>query len=302
MSVTKNYKEMVKAADVDGLICYYKQVFTNKYFDLYSEQLDFKGLDYKSEYRLKALLWQSGTAWVRKNPIGMPVVCQYTAITWDWNNFPVTVQLVKNRNAPDTEIPMAPQVVDKDGCIVWIRKCHKGYEEDIQYYIGKLCEAETACSICLALQRMPWLLSTEPENINKLKQLVRDIMANKLVIFTDVPRGEIDQLNLNAPWIIDKLAEYKAGIENEMKTLLGIDCQGGYINRQQSNLDTVNCNNSEINDFSNGAYSELKAGFERCREFLGLNLNVRQTSRPVTQIGTPKDSGGKGEKGESDED
>ena len=302
MSVTKNYKEMVKAANVDGLICYYTQVYVNKYYDLYSEQLEIKGLDYKSEYRLKALLWQNGTAWIRKNPVGEPVVCQYAGITWDWNNFPVTVQLTKNRNAPDTEIPTAPQVVDKDGCIVWIRKCHKGYEEDIDYYIGCLAEAQSAITICLALQRMPWLLSTEPENVNKLKQLVRDIMANKLVIYTDIPRNEIDQLNLNAPWIIDKLSQYKASVESEMKTLLGIDNSGTRQHTQQMDLDEVNSNNDEINDMSNGAYSELKSGFERCNEILGLNLSVKQTSQPVTQIGTSKDSGGKGEEGEDSDD
>ena len=60
MSVTKNYKEMVKAANIDGLICYYTQVYVNKYYDLYSEQLDIKGLDYKSEYRLKAARRGSG--------------------------------------------------------------------------------------------------------------------------------------------------------------------------------------------------------------------------------------------------
>ena len=302
MSVTKNYKEMVKAANIDGLICYYTQVYVNKYYDLYSEQLDIKGLDYKSEYRLKALLWQNGTAWIRKNPVGDPVVCQYAGITWDWNNFPVTVQLTKNRNAPDTEIPMTPQVVDKDGCIVWIRKCHKGYEEDVNYYIGNLAEAQTCITICLALQRMPWLLSTEPENVNKLKQLVRDIMANKLVIYTDIPRNEIDQLNLNAPWIIDKLSQYKASVESEIKTLLGIDNSGTRQHTQQMDLDEVNSNNDEINDFAEGAYSELKSGFERCNKFLGLNLSVKQTSKPVTQIGTSKDSGGNKQEGEDSDD
>ena len=148
---------------------------------------------------------------------------------------------------------------------------------------------------------MPWLLSTEPENVNKLKQLVRDIMANKLVIYTDIPRNEIDQLNLNAPWIIDKLTDYKTGVENEIKTLLGVD-NIGWQNREQQNIDTTNAANDEINDFAEGSYSELKDGFERCNKFLGLNLSVKQTSKPVTQIGTSKDSGGNKQEGEDSDD
>ena len=127
-------------------------------------------------------------------------------------------------------------------------------------------------------------------------------MANKLVIFTDIPKNEIDQLNLNAPWIIDKLSQYKASIEGEMKTLLGIDNSGTRQHTQHMDLDEVNSNNDEINDMSNGAYSELKNGFERCNEILGLNLSVKQTSKPVTQIGTTKDSGGKGEEGDDSDD
>ena len=289
MSVTKNYKEMLKAADVDGLIRYFKQVFVNKYYDLYSEQLEIDGMEYQPEYRLKALLWKDGTAWIRKNPIGEAVVCQYTGIVYNYNNFPINVQLVGKNNPPESEIPMTPQIVDKDGVILWIRKCHKGYEEDVNYYIGKLAEAETAITICLALQRTPWLLSSEPENIQKLKDLVRRILNNELVIFTDIPKNEIDQLNLNAPWIIDKITEYQKGVENDIKTLLGVDNQGGYLNREQQNLDTTNSNNDEINDMSNGPFKELQKHLDRANKILGLNSRVKQTSQPVTQIGIKKE-------------
>ena len=293
MSVTKNYKKMLEAADVDGIVQYFTQTFINKYYDLYCQQLRFGGFDYRKNYRLKALLWSEGTAWIRKNPAGEPVVCNYTASSYNYDNLPATVQLVNTRNAPASEIPATPQTVDKDGVIVWLRPNHKGLEEDVNYYIGKMAEAETCITINLAIQRMPWIIATEPENAAKLKDLMKKILSNEISIFTDIPRNEIDAITLPAPWIVDKLTDYEERLKSEIKTLLGVD-NIGWQNREQQNVDTTNAANDEINDHAESQKTELEDGFDRANEVLGLHLTVKQTSKPVTQIakspeGGPKD-------------
>ena len=293
MGVTKNYKKMLEAADVDGIVQYFTQTFINKYYDLYCQQLRFGGFDYRKNYRLKALLWSEGTAWIRKNPAGQPVVCGYTASSYNYDNLPATVQLVNTRDAPASEIPTTPQTVDKDGVIVWLRPNHKGLEEDVCYYIGKMAEAETCITINLAIQRMPWIIATEPENAAKLKDLMKKILSNEISIFTDIPRNEIDAITLPAPWIVDKLTAYEERLENKIKTLIGVDNQGGYLNSQQQNLDTTNCNNDEINDSAEAQKTELEDGFDRANEVLGLHLTVKQTSKPVTQIGKKPEGGPK---------
>ena len=293
MGVTKNYKKMLEAADVDGIVQYFTQTFINKYYDLYCQQLRFGGFDYRKNYRLKALLWSEGTAWIRKNPAGEPVVCNYTASSYNYDNLPATVQLVNTRNAPASEIPATPQTVDKDGVIVWLRPNHKGLEEDVNYYIGKMAEAETCITINLAIQRMPWIIATEPENAAKLKDLMKKILSNEISIFTDIPRNEIDAITLPAPWIVDKLTDYEERLKSEIKTLLGVD-NIGWQNREQQNVDTTNAANDEINDHADSQKTELEDGFDRANEVLGLHLTVKQTSKPVTQIakspeGGPKD-------------
>ena len=293
MGVTKNYKKMLEAADVDGIVQYFTQTFINKYYDLYCQQLRFGGFDYRKNYRLKALLWSEGTAWIRKNPAGEPVVCNYTASSYNYDNLPATVQLVNTRNAPASEIPATPQTVDKDGVIVWLRPNHKGLEEDVNYYIGKMAEAETCITINLAIQRMPWIIATEPENAAKLKDLMKKILSNEISIFTDIPRNEIDAITLPAPWIVDKLTDYEERLKSEIKTLLGVD-NIGWQNREQQNVDTTNAANDEINDHAESQKTELEDGFDRANEVLGLHLTVKQTSKPVTQIakspeGGPKD-------------
>ena len=292
MGVTKNYKKMLEAADVDGIVQYFTQTFVNKYYDLYCQQLRFGGFDYRKNYRLKALLWKNGTAWIRKNPVGEPVVCDYTATTYNYDNLPATVQLLNLKNAPASEIPMTEQTVDVDGAIVWLRPNHKGLEEDVNYYIGKMAEAETCITINLAIQRMPWIIATEPENAEKLKDLMKKILGNEISIFTDIPRNEIDAITLPAPWIVDKLTDYEERLKSEIKTLLGVD-NIGWQNREQQNLDTTNAANDEINDHAEAQKTELEDGFDRANKVLGLHLTVKQTSKPVTQIGKKPEGGPK---------
>ena len=86
-----------------------------------------------------------------------------------------------------------------------------------------------------------------------------------------------------------KITEDQKGVENDIKTLLGVDNQGGYLNREQQNLDTTNSNNDEINDMSNGPFKELQKHLDRANKILGLNIHVKQTSQPVTQIGIKKE-------------
>ena len=292
MGVTKNYKKMLEAADVDGIVQYFTQTFVNKYYDLYCQQLRFGGFDYRKNYRLKALLWSEGTAWIRKNPAGEPVVCNYTVSSYNYDNLPATVQLVNTRDAPASEIPTTTQTVDKDGVIVWLRPNHKGLEEDVNYYIGKMAEAETCITINLAIQRMPWIIATEPENAEKLKDLMKKILSNEISIFTDIPRNEIDAITLPAPWIVDKLTDYEERLKSEIKTLLGVD-NIGWQNREQQNIDTTNAANDEINDHADSQKTELEDGFDRANEVLGLHLTVKQTSKPVTQIGKKPEGGPK---------
>ena len=295
MSVTKNYRKMVEAADINGLTAYFTQTYVNKCYDLYCQQYEYGGFDYRKRNRLRALLWKSGTAWIRKNPIGDPVVCEYAAAQYNYDGLPETVTLINNRNAPTTEIPIGEQTVDKDGVIIWIRPCHKGFEEDAMYYIGKIAEAETCIAICLALQKMPWILTTDPMNAQKLKLLVKQIFSNDPVVYTDMAKEDIGMMELKSPYVIDKLTEYKKGVENDLKTLFGVDNQGGYLNREQQNLDTTNSNNDEINDMIGGQLSELEEGLKRANDTLGLHLTVKMTSKPVEQISRTPEGGDRDE-------
>lgn len=211
---------------------------------------------------------------------------------------PSKVQLIRVNNPPESVIPSAEQVVDKDGVIVWLRPNLKGLASDVDYFLGKLAEAETLVTVNLALQRAPWILSADSENYKKLVLLMRQIFSNQPAIITNIDPNELQSIQLNAPWLVDKLAEYEERLENKLKTLLGLDNQGGYINREQQNLDTTNSNNQEINNAYDAMFNSLKTGFDRANETLGLSLSITKNHVEVVQdsqskgLGQPHDSAG----------
>lgn len=228
-------------------------------------------------------LWKTGSVWIRKNIVDEPVVTQYAGYSYNHYNYPTQVTLINTHNAPLTEIPNTPQNVDKDGVIIYLRPNKKGLEDDVMYYISKMSEAETCISINLAIQRTPWIFAGTGMNNEKIKRMATQILGNDIVIFSNMDKSDFETIDLSRDYLIDKLTEYEERLENKLKTLIGVDNQGGYFNRQQQNLDTTNSNNDEINDMSNGMYETLKEGFERAKK-IGINISIEQTSKPVEQI------------------
>ena len=234
-------RQMLAAAYVECISQWYQQVFVNKYYRVYSARFAVKGLGHQVNHFLKTRLWDSGSVWIRSNKLtGEPVLTQYTGANYNLYNFPTQVNLINKHNAPLSVVPNTRQTVDVDGSILWLRPNHKGLADDVLYYIGKMAEAETCITINLALQRTPWLLASDGTNTAKLKDIVRRILNNELVVYTDIDKMDLANISLNSPFIVDKIAAYEERLENKLKTLLGVDNQGGFTNRQQQNLNTPN--------------------------------------------------------------
>lgn len=290
MSKTKTWKQMLKSGDVDALVRQYKQTLYNSYFDGFWGHYKLSGIDNdQAEHYLQTQLWSAGSVWCRKDNItGDPVFCQYAGSMFNHYNFPTKVQLINTHNAPKSMIPMRPQTVGKDGDIIFLRKNQKGLSNDVDYYLTKLAEAETCITINLFLQRTPWLFCGGEANIDKIKRLVTDLMGNNVAVFTDFDKGDIDALQLNAPYIVDKLTAYEERVENKLKTLLGIDNQGGFINSQGQNLDVTNSNNQEINTHAELYSDEIQKGFDRVNDLLGLSLKIEINCEQAEQEGVSR--------------
>ena len=292
MSVSKTWKQLVNGAQISKIVGDYTQTFINKYYDIYCSKYKVKGFSRGYLKTFRAKLWQKGSVWIRKDAFtGEPICCDYAGTIFDWNNDPVQVQLITRNNAPESIIPTSLQTVGKDGVIVYIRPCEKGFEKDVMYYIGKMAEAETLITCNMCIQRHPWIITSDSENYQKLQQLLLQVFSDAPYILTDIDKGELETLDIKSEWLVDKLTTYQEALENKLKTILGIDNQGGHINSQQQNLDTTNSNNEEINHSSNVVFDTLKEGIDEANRVLGLHLSIEDWHEVTEQMSESKDSG-----------
>lgn len=302
MSVTKNYNDMKFAAKFAEMERDNFQNDLNHWYDVFCAQFKIGGFNWKQQKFFRGQVWKRGSIWIRKNKItGDPVICKYATENYDYMFQPANVSLINDNNAPTTIIPKGLQEVDKDGTIIFLRPSGIGFYKEVSNILKGVESTRTLIELNKELQRAPWILTSNPDNADKIQEFIKSIFSNNPALSTDIDISEIDVLNLGTPYLIDKLQSHLDVDENRLKTLLGVDNQGGHINSQQQNLDTTNSNNDEINDSSNAYIDTLKDGFERANKLLGFNLTIEATSKPVTQISRTKERVGRKEKEENAE-
>ena len=115
---------------------------------------------------------------------------------------------------------------------------------------------------------MPWLVGVDEADKDKMEDIVDRILNNEVVVFADLQSlGKVQTLATNTPYIIDKLVEYKRGLEQELMTILGVDNNGSAsLEQTHVSVDAVNANNDVINDYANAIESEINKGLRDIKE------------------------------------
>lgn len=257
-------------------------IYRNKYYNAFRRQIKVNGLNYRQADYLFNKFYGSGTVAAFRIPsvdeLGLaPWVMQ----TWDMYNEPETVMLTNEHGSP--LIPSTVQVVDKDVVIGYIQRNKKPVSLIVDWYVKRIAAAEMTINTNLQLQKLPYLIPTD-EDQSKIEDIVQRILNDDIVVtapgidpslFKVVPTG--------APYVIDKLYNYKMCLENELRTYLGID-NAGEMKMEQTNLDQTNADNSLIEDGIEGFMECLDEFAERVKSTFGITISFERTSKPVISI------------------
>lgn len=259
-------------------------IYRNKYYNYFRQQIKANGLNYRqAEYVMRKMYGDGTVAAFKLKLIDELGFAPWTVNSWDIYDLPETVSLINTHGS--SLIPSEIQTVDKDVCIGYIQRNKKPISLIVDWYIKRIAQVEMVIRTNLYLHKMPFLIPVDSDE-DKVNDIVSQILNDELVLFADgVDPNLFKAVSTGAPYIIDKLHEYKVGLENELKTYLGIDNQGAVEKREQLNLDETNANNNEINDNIDGFIDCLNEWAENIRNVLGIDISFERTSETITAIG-----------------
>lgn len=259
--------------DLDQIKHYYR----NKYFDLFKSMFKFSdNLNYRQQDFMIRKLYANGTiAAFKFNKLidGEIGFAKYATFEFDMYYLPEKINLINEYgNVIDvTEI----YIVDKDCVLGYLQSNRKSLKEVVDYYIDKIADVELTIRTNLKLQKIPFVLSmSESGEARKLEDLMSKILNDEYFIkIYGSSNGLINCLNTNAPYLIDKLYNYKRDLEAELKTYFGINNKGE--NKvEQLQLSEVNSNNAEINLHAEDYLNNIQSFFKRIEETLGVKYTV----------------------------
>lgn len=263
-----------------------KTIYLNRYYNLFMKYFKFNNLDKNQTDYLMRKFWDTGTvaAFKIKNTdeIGL---CQWVANKWNMYDLPEEIQLINKWNLPF--FPKGNQVVDKDVVIGWITPNHKPIKLVVDEYADRMAQVDMVINTNLQLHKMPFLVSTTPENQQKIKDILNKILNNEVAVFTDADDiNAFQSVNTNTQYIIDKLYSYKAQLESELLTILGMDnpIVDNTGRLQNITVDQENSNNAQINQAQETMVACLEDFFDKVEEVLGYKVTFETLVKPVESV------------------
>ena len=261
--------------------------YTDKYYNIWMSKFKWTGLDEETkeqqENYIMRKLWSDGSLAIRNIAnTNLIALMPFATISYNYLDFPETVNLINKRGVSEVIIPSGEQVVNKDVAIVYCLPSHKPIKQLVKYYTDRIAQVEIIINNNLKLQNIPFVIGCNEEDKDSMEDIVERILNNELVVYSAV--GDINKLQTlatTAPYLIDKLKSYQVSLENELLTTLGIDNSGVQAKKAQMLVDEVNANNDAINDFGNCIIDELKSWLERANKVLNRNISIEAKSKPV---------------------
>lgn len=261
--------------NAEDLQCRIHTMYFNKYYNLFMNMFEWKGLTEEEQNYVMRKLWNNGTvaAFRIKNLNDIIGFAPYAAFTWNMYDFPEEVTLINEHGVPF--IPSTPQVVDKDVVLGWAQCNHKPVREIVEYYIDRMVQVDMVINTNIELHKMPYLIGVDPADKDKLQDVVERILNNELVVFSDLESlSLIKSLATQPQYIIDKLHAYRIQLENELLTYLGYDNSGNSEKATTMLLDEINANNVIINASADQFKTCVGSWCKRIKEVLGVEIGV----------------------------
>lgn len=148
----------------------------------------------------------------------------------------------------------------------------------IQLYCMRLTDVQRAIDTNVKMQKYPYLLTTDTNQKLSMENLYNSIDGNKPAIFMDknFDMDRIRSIPTEAPYVVDKLNDYKNDLFNEALTFLGIN--NLYRKKERMITDETDQNNELINLNLESFLITRQKACEQFNKRYGKNIQVKVRS------------------------
>lgn len=159
---------------------------------------------------------------------------------------------------------------------------------DVVDYANKLYEVEKAINLNIRQQKFPYLIGCSTNQKMSMEQLIKDVEEGKLAIYhtKNFDISQLNVFNLNVPFVVDKLQQYKQDLNDEILTYFGLN--NVYQKRERMIVDEVNAKNDYIDRNISLMYKGRKKACEMINEiyadYLEKPIEVKKLSYEDEEI------------------
>ena len=253
-----------------------KHNLENKYFNLFFSNVETPTLKRPERRYLLKKFWSEGKIAAFEIPhmeeLGFS---DFVEQSWDMYGTPKLIQLVNEYTSNRLLVPQRKLEVGKNVVVGYLQSNQKGLRESVEWYIERIAQVETIIYTNLQFQKMPFVIPVDKTEKTKVEDIVDKILNDELVIYIEGIEPTLFKcIQTNAPYLVDKLTDYKKSLEYDLKTIMGIN-NPGEAKAEQLQLAEVNAANAEINSYDNDFDYNLTTFSKEIKEVLGFECPIR---------------------------
>ncbi len=275
----------VKDRSVDNMFKGAKNIYLNKYYNLWMSKFIWKGLDEEErladqqEEFIMRKFWADGSvACFEVKNTGLLGFAPFAAKDINAYGQPVTVNLTNIHGSP--QVPSKVMTVNKDVVLGYCAPNRKGIATIVSHYVDLLVQLDMIMDNNSYHISVPFLISTTPENKKRMEDLVTRIKNRELVIHAESEDfAQLQAFVSQAPYLLAELQAQKYRIEQEIFTYLGIDTVVDV--KTHLSVDMTNANNMLIRSYEDAIVSEMDKFCRMINRVFGRNVSIKLRQKPV---------------------
>ena len=250
------------------------QSYIDKYFNLYMNNLKIEDTNYQQEDFIKRRFWSIGSiACFIIDEVKEKCFVDYAISRYNIYDFGVYAQPINRKGV--SYIPNKQLEIDKEICLIYAQHNKKPIMNIVYSYVNKIADVEMVIKQQLKSHKVPFVFTGDEAQKDKFKDFFNKIESDLNDLYmTDAEFENINSLNLNNSFIIDKLYAYKQQLENELKEYLGINNMGTTEKKEHLINSEVDSNNEVVEVSRASIIDVLNIYFDNCNKILGTKLKA----------------------------